>query len=255
MLKVNVQFSVATTRYPEAERKALALRAAAGDRAAEAEALESMKPVAIAIVTAMVKSNARLQRHREDLQSEALLLTVEAIREYNGTSNLTTWVTKCVGGELRRRAYKEYTANVPGVTISHHAPADLERAIFKGCAPIDESDSIEIEAPTATDTWESRFAIGNMLKRLTHFEREVLQRRWGIKPGRRRNWRAHDKSPGLRESCSAIAADYGVSDEHIRQVEIAANRKLEVTDKPGSAELRATGNPQRDTPVQTGPRK
>lgn len=195
---------------------AMAARAASGDRAAEAEALEGVRLLAYRVAGRYLRRHPRCRPHEDDVLQDALLMALEAIRRYDPArgARLSTWVANRVTLVLRRHANRLYASRV--AVLPAAVASDLRL-----CRPELLAQVRDPEAPGHERAAHDRHIpdvdaadrVRALLRRCSRRERGILVRRLGL---------LGHASAELRP----VGAHYDISRERVRQVEEGARRKI-----------------------------
>ena len=219
------------------ELNAMGMRAAAGDRQAEAQAIAAIGPLVRSIVTKVVGNIARLVERRDDLEQEGFAAATAAIRRYDGRAFLIPYLRRRVSGHVRTEARAFFSRL--GASTPKRDALDLSRSVFLDyIACGDHCGMAMAAAPDHSDgaahLRSVRHRIMQWLRRLTPAEKDIVLRRWGVPPERasRNRWAALRAHHSRRESLAEIGEEYGVSGETIRQIQARALVKLGIQDIP-----------------------
>lgn len=242
--KLTCMFPILRMSPDEIDR--LALLAARGDREAEDRVIRAVTPIILKVASRIPSLLWEgMQRHYETVRAEGFLSTVRAIRRYDGRrGRFTAYLKPCLWGDMRRQA-RQLMSPI-GAHARDNAVLDLEQPTFTRCVTEEVAArqvTVEHAISQARRSAAARHALMKRLQRLSPFEREILLRRWGIPVMRAsRNEYARQAAINVRaESLREIAADYELSSEMIRRLQMRAMARINLDTKPGAASRKLAG--------------
>ena len=204
---------IQSARFAADELDSLALKAAAGDRAAEAQVIVGVVDLAWCIGDDAT-TRTSLERAFDDIFGDVLVEAVRAVRRYDGRGRISRYIGSTLRSAVRGHT-RRYLSRIGAAAIPVRGRLDFTRGALSAPGLYDDAPDRrnDDDGDRRLDLPVLRERVARLLSALDSREREVVRRRFGL----------YGSEP---ETQRYIAAAMGISHQRVAQIERAAMYRL-----------------------------